>query len=74
MSAVDLRGRHVRDGDVVAVATAVGSSGGWLSIRKVVRTDGNDVFMDSGNGRVFKYRAASGFLILPRNYKDAIGI
>jgi len=69
----DLRGRQAKVGDICAVGITVGSSGGWLSIRQVVKVEnGNVFFQEKRTGRVYAYRARSKYLILPKTYKDAL--
>lgn len=79
----DLRGVAVIPGDIVAVGFTRGSSGGWLSVRKVTDVKGNKVFMQNpktlfdgsvSEGKTFQYSAASDFLILPSEYADALAL
>lgn len=79
----DLRGVAVIPGDIVAVGVTRGSSGGWLSVRRVVDVKGNRVTMQNpkthydgtvSEGKTFQYTAASDFLILPSSYADALAI
>lgn len=70
----DVRGVAVKPGDVVCVGTRSGSSGGYLTFREVVDVRDGAVWMKTdGKGRLFKYTAACGFLILPREYRDVLG-
>lgn len=82
----DVRGVEAKAGDIVVVGVTRGSSGGWLSVRKIVSVDQTENFVMMVNWKPqytggskhykatapYRYRASSDFLILPKKYKDAL--
>ena len=73
---LDLRGVLAKPGDLVVVGTSIGSSGGWLDARYITKVENGKVYMKGmRNSKEFEYeyRACSGFLILPKKYRDLLG-